>query len=84
MPLKWRSARPLKLNSSSIVSIDRFIDFCTLGSSTYQKSSASAAIKPPDLWIHHDQMELKHLDKSLHSSASKSTHVLYSDSVQRL
>ncbi|XP_053621423.1 neogenin isoform X3 [Plodia interpunctella] len=39
--------------------------------STYQKSSASAAIKPPDLWIHHDQMELKHMDKSLHSSASK-------------
>ncbi|KAI5643728.1 fibronectin type III domain-containing protein [Phthorimaea operculella] len=37
--------------------------------STYQKSSASAAIKPPDLWIHHDQMELKHMDKSLHSSA---------------
>ena len=21
-------------------------------------------IKPPDLWIHHDQMELKNLDKS--------------------
>ncbi|KAJ8707304.1 hypothetical protein PYW08_011438 [Mythimna loreyi] len=39
--------------------------------STYQKSSASAGIKPPDLWIHHDQMELKHMDKSLHSSASK-------------
>ncbi|CAD0251375.1 unnamed protein product [Spodoptera exigua] len=37
--------------------------------STYHKSSASAAIKPPDLWIHHDQMELKHMDKSLHSSA---------------
>ncbi|XP_045782410.1 neogenin isoform X2 [Maniola jurtina] len=37
--------------------------------STYQKASASAAIKPPDLWIHHDQMELKHMDKSLHSSA---------------
>ncbi|CAK1548764.1 unnamed protein product [Leptosia nina] len=39
--------------------------------STYQKASASAGIKPPDLWIHHDQMELKHMDKSLHSSASK-------------
>ncbi|OWR48245.1 Neogenin [Danaus plexippus plexippus] len=37
--------------------------------STYQKASASAGIKPPDLWIHHDQMELKHMDKSLHSSA---------------
>ncbi|XP_022119057.2 netrin receptor DCC isoform X2 [Pieris rapae] len=37
--------------------------------STYQKASASAGIKPPDLWIHHDQMELKHIDKSLHSSA---------------
>jgi hypothetical protein len=37
--------------------------------STYQKSSASAGIKPPDLWIHHDQMELKHMDKSIHSSA---------------
>lgn len=45
--------------------------------STYQKSSASAAIKPPDLWIHHDQMELKHMDKSLHSSASKSTTPTY-------
>ncbi|KAJ0170386.1 hypothetical protein K1T71_014314 [Dendrolimus kikuchii] len=39
--------------------------------STYQKSSASAGIKPPDLWIHHDQMELKHMDKGLHTSASK-------------
>ncbi|KAL4718676.1 hypothetical protein ACJJTC_010299 [Scirpophaga incertulas] len=39
--------------------------------STYQKASASAAIKPPDLWIHHDQMELKHLDTKLHASASK-------------
>lgn len=46
--------------------------------STYQKSSASAGIKPPDLWIHHDQMELKHMDKSLHSSASKSTILILS------
>ncbi|GBP89205.1 Neogenin, partial [Eumeta japonica] len=37
--------------------------------STYQKSAATAAIKPPDLWIHHDQMELKHIDKGLHGSA---------------
>ncbi|KAL4710362.1 hypothetical protein ACJJTC_003759, partial [Scirpophaga incertulas] len=44
------------------------------GDSTYQKASASAAIKPPDLWIHHDQMELKHLDTKLHASASKSTY----------
>ncbi|VVD05408.1 unnamed protein product [Leptidea sinapis] len=43
--------------------------------STYQKASASAGIKPPDLWIHHDQMELKHIDKSIHSSASKSTSI---------
>lgn len=31
----------------------------------YQKDSQH--IKPPDLWIHHDQMELKALEKS-HSS----------------
>lgn len=31
----------------------------------YQKGNQS--IKPPDLWIHHDQMELKNLEKS-HSS----------------
>lgn len=24
--------------------------------------------KPPDLWIHHDQMELKNIDKGLHSA----------------
>lgn len=35
---------------------------------TYHKA---AVVKPPDLWIHHDQMELKQLDKGLHSSASK-------------
>lgn len=23
--------------------------------------------KPPDLWIHHDQMELKNIDKGLHT-----------------
>ncbi|XP_037871325.1 neogenin isoform X2 [Bombyx mori] len=46
--------------------------------STYQKSSASAGIKPPDLWIHHDQMELKHMDKGIHASASK----ISSDSVE--
>lgn len=28
----------------------------------YQKSSMN--VKPPDLWIHHDQMELKALEKS--------------------
>lgn len=28
----------------------------------------SAGIKPPDLWIHHDQMELKNVDKNSHSS----------------
>ncbi|XP_077288752.1 neogenin protein frazzled isoform X2 [Arctopsyche grandis] len=40
----------------------------TRSKSTYQKSSASN-IKPPDLWIHHDQMELKQMDKSHHSSS---------------
>lgn len=26
-------------------------------------------VKPPDLWIHHDQMELKALEKSHHSNS---------------
>ena len=30
---------------------------------SYQKNNVGI-IKPPDLWIHHDQMELKNLDKS--------------------
>lgn len=30
---------------------------------SYQKNPASV-IKPPDLWIHHEQMELKNLDKT--------------------
>lgn len=34
---------------------------------SYQKNNAGI-IKPPDLWIHHDQMELKNLDKSNHST----------------
>lgn len=27
------------------------------------------SMKPPDLWIHHDQMELKALEKSHHSNS---------------
>ncbi|XP_058463855.1 neogenin isoform X2 [Malaya genurostris] len=34
---------------------------------SYQKNNAGI-IKPPDLWIHHDQMELKNLDKNNHST----------------
>ncbi|EAT33150.1 AAEL014592-PA [Aedes aegypti] len=34
---------------------------------SYQKNNAGI-IKPPDLWIHHDQMELKNMDKSNHST----------------
>ncbi|XP_055609211.1 neogenin isoform X2 [Uranotaenia lowii] len=34
---------------------------------SYQKNNAGI-IKPPDLWIHHDQMELKNMDKSQHST----------------
>lgn len=30
----------------------------------------NAAIKPPDLWIHHDQMELKNVDGKQHMAAS--------------
>ncbi|XP_039436857.1 neogenin isoform X1 [Culex pipiens pallens] len=36
---------------------------------SYQKNNAGI-IKPPDLWIHHDQMELKNLDKSNHSTTT--------------
>lgn len=32
----------------------------------YNKNNTG--IKPPDLWIHHDQMELKNVDKASHSS----------------
>ncbi|XP_037952309.1 neogenin-like isoform X2 [Teleopsis dalmanni] len=34
---------------------------------SYQKNVVGVP-KPPDLWIHHDQMELKNIDKSLHNS----------------
>ncbi|EDW85568.2 uncharacterized protein Dwil_GK23150 [Drosophila willistoni] len=33
---------------------------------SYQKNNVGIP-KPPDLWIHHDQMELKNIDKNLHS-----------------
>ncbi|XP_062542700.1 neogenin isoform X1 [Armigeres subalbatus] len=36
---------------------------------SYQKNNAGI-IKPPDLWIHHDQMELKNMDKSNHSTTT--------------
>lgn len=60
-----------------LCAIEYKLKYSNIVHSTYQKSSASAGIKPPDLWIHHDQMELKHMDKSLHSSASKSTTSLF-------
>ncbi|XP_070066133.1 neogenin isoform X5 [Drosophila virilis] len=34
---------------------------------SYQKNNVGVP-KPPDLWIHHDQMELKNIDKGLHSA----------------
>ncbi|XP_035794754.1 neogenin-like isoform X2 [Anopheles albimanus] len=34
---------------------------------SYQKNNAGI-IKPPDLWIHHDQMELKNMDKGNHGT----------------
>lgn len=33
----------------------------------YQKGMVKQNIKPPDLWIHHDQMELKALEKTSQS-----------------
>ncbi|XP_058066091.1 neogenin [Anopheles bellator] len=36
---------------------------------SYQKNNAGI-IKPPDLWIHHDQMELKNLDKGNHHATT--------------
>ncbi|KAL9919893.1 neogenin protein frazzled isoform 5-T13 [Glossina fuscipes fuscipes] len=36
-------------------------------SNSYQKNSVGVP-KPPDLWIHHDQMELKNIDKNMHGS----------------
>ncbi|XP_058986961.1 neogenin isoform X4 [Musca domestica] len=36
-------------------------------SNSYQKSNMGVP-KPPDLWIHHDQMELKNIDKTMHGS----------------
>ncbi|XP_034120595.1 neogenin isoform X4 [Drosophila guanche] len=33
---------------------------------SYQKNNLGVP-KPPDLWIHHDQMELKNIDKGLHT-----------------
>ncbi|XP_067629929.1 neogenin isoform X6 [Eurosta solidaginis] len=34
----------------------------------YSSYQNVAIQKPPDLWIHHDQMELKNIDKNIHSS----------------
>ncbi|XP_073845084.1 neogenin protein frazzled isoform X6 [Musca autumnalis] len=34
---------------------------------SYQKNNVGVP-KPPDLWIHHDQMELKNIDKTIHGS----------------
>ncbi|XP_060653395.1 neogenin isoform X3 [Drosophila nasuta] len=34
---------------------------------SYQKNNVGVP-KPPDLWIHHDQMELKNIDKGLHTA----------------
>ncbi|XP_075166729.1 neogenin protein frazzled isoform X2 [Haematobia irritans] len=34
---------------------------------SYQKNNVGVP-KPPDLWIHHDQMELKNIDKTMHGS----------------
>ncbi|KAM7343025.1 neogenin protein frazzled isoform 6-T6 [Cochliomyia hominivorax] len=36
-------------------------------SNSYQKNNVGVP-KPPDLWIHHDQMELKNIDKNMHGS----------------
>ncbi|XP_073845081.1 neogenin protein frazzled isoform X3 [Musca autumnalis] len=36
-------------------------------SNSYQKNNVGVP-KPPDLWIHHDQMELKNIDKTIHGS----------------
>ncbi|KAG8192662.1 hypothetical protein JTE90_009692 [Oedothorax gibbosus] len=38
-----------------------------------KNKNATKDLDPPDLWIHHDQMELKTLDKNNHSSISTST-----------
>ena len=51
------------------VSIHVFMTFRYMKDSSNQKTN----IKPPDLWIHHDQMELKALEKSsLNGEASTS------------
>ncbi|XP_055921391.1 neogenin isoform X1 [Eupeodes corollae] len=36
---------------------------------SYQKNNVGVP-KPPDLWIHHDQMELKNIDKPMHNHNS--------------
>lgn len=37
------------------------------------KGAQSPNIKPPDLWIHHDQMELKSMEKSSQGSLDTSS-----------
>lgn len=39
---------------------------------SYQKNNA-ANLKPPDLWIHHDQMELKNMEKNPNNLATTTT-----------
>lgn len=41
--------------------------FSLPSSNSYQKNNVGVP-KPPDLWIHHDQMELKNIDKNIHGS----------------
>lgn len=45
----------------------KFSLFSLPSSNSYQKNNVGVP-KPPDLWIHHDQMELKNIDKTMHGS----------------
>ena len=39
----------------------------------FHRKNRKPELKPPDLWIHHDQMELKGLDKSGHPRSTPIT-----------
>lgn len=49
-----------------------FISFSYKSSKLSQSKNKNASkdLVPPDLWIHHDQMELKSLDKSSNSESN--------------
>lgn len=48
----------------SLVCVFRKRAACKSSTSSHKYKSSSKDLKPPDLWIHHERLELKPMDKS--------------------